>query len=312
MYMLRQMMIMSSSLLFLASFSSCAVRRTDDPAMGGNHFEKKLVVAPGGTLTLRTDIGSVTIRGGSGNEVGVLADMHGKESDVSRFFITADQSGNDVQVKGQFQEKARSWFRSVNNFDVQFVITVPHEYNVDVHTSGGTVEVSAVKGTLNGGTSGGDIKVHEIEGPISMETSGGDVSAEHVTGTVRMMTSGGDIRLVALTGDADVKTSGGSIDAESVNGRVDARTSGGNVRLKISGENKGIHAETSGGNIELSIPKAVGAQLDLSTSGGDVTCDMPVTVSGKIREDNIKGTVNGGGSEVYAHTSGGNISLRPE
>ena len=294
MYMLRQMMIMSSSLLFLASFSSCAVRRTDDPAMGGNHFEKKLVVAPGGTLTLRTDIGSVTIRGGSGNEVSVLADMHGKESDVSRFFITADQSGNDVQVKGQFQEKARSWFRSVNNFDVQFVITVPHEYNVDVHTSGGTVEVSAVKGTLNGGTSGGDIKVHEIEGPISMETSGGD------------------IRLVALTGDADVKTSGGSIDAESVNGRVDARTSGGNVRLKISGENKGIHAETSGGNIELSIPKAVGAQLDLSTSGGDVTCDMPVTVSGKIREDNIKGTVNGGGSEVYAHTSGGNISLRPE
>ena len=64
--------------------------------------------------------------------------------------------------------------------------------------------------------------------------------------------------------------------------------------------------------IELAIARNAGADLDLSTSGGDVTCDLPVTVVGRISEDNIRGTLNGGGPSIYAHTSGGDVRVRPE
>jgi lia operon protein LiaG len=96
-----------------------------------------------------------------------------------------------------------------------------------------------------------------------------------------------------------------------VEGRVRAETSGGNVAVKVRGGNKGVHAETSGGNVEVFVAKDCAANLDASTSGGNVECDLPVTVVGKIKESSIKGTINGGGPLIYAHTSGGNVRIRP-
>ena len=61
----------------------------------------------------------------------------------------------------------------------------------------------------------------------------------------------------------------------------------------------------------IAIAKSVAAMIDASTSGGDVICDLPVTVSGKISESRIKGTLNGGGELIYAHTSGGNVRIKP-
>ena len=78
----------------------------------------------------------------------------------------------------------------------------------------------------------------------------------------------------------------------------------------MKGSNKGIHAETSVGNIEIAIPRDAGATIDAETSGGDVVCDVPVTVSGRIRESEVKGVVNGGGPTIYAHTSGGDVRIR--
>lgn len=298
-------------LLCVATFSSCAERRMDAPSGDTRHFEKKFTVAPGGSLVLKTDVGSVSVKGGSGSEVSVVADLRGRERDVNRFEISADQHGNDVEVRGEFKEKMSSWFHGFNNFDARFVVLVPHEYSVELRTSGGNVEVIALKGRVRGGTSGGDVTAQEVEGEVTMETSGGSIHAEKVTGPVKMKTSGGDVRAVSMTGDVDLRTSGGNVWVEGVDGKVEAHTSGGNVHVKVNGANKGIHAETSGGNIELTIAKDAGAELDLSTSGGGVTCDMPVTVSGRIKEDRIHGTLNGGGPSIYAHTSGGDVRVRP-
>ncbi len=124
-------------------------------------------------------------------------------------------------------------------------------------------------------------------------------------------TSGGNIRVKTVTGSVKVETSGGNISVEDVDGKVFAETSGGNVVLKVRGANKGIHAETSGGNVTVAIGKSVGATIDAATSGGEVECDLPVTVSGKISESRIKGTLNGGGEVIYAHTSGGDVHIKP-
>ena len=108
----------------------------------------------------------------------------------------------------------------------------------------------------------------------------------------------------------DVNTSGGDIVLSAIEGKVRAETSGGNITMKVNESNKGIFAETSGGNIDIALPKNIFATVDASTSGGEVTCDYPITMKGKLDESRIRGTINGGGNPIHAHTSGGNIWIR--
>jgi hypothetical protein len=275
---------------------------------GERRFEKKFSVAAGGTLRVSTDVGSVRIQGTSGNEVVVVAVLKGRDRDVNDFEVTADQSAGGVDVHGKARAK-RGWFWNSTDLNAEFVIQVPQEYNLELHTSGGDLDISTLKGTVRGETSGGNIKVGSVDGKVMMETSGGNIKVEKVTGETKMETSGGSIEVGSVKGDVDVNTSGGDIRLGEVDGRVRAETSGGNIHVKVTGANRGVYAETSGGDIEIMVGKDVGADIDAETSGGDVVCDLPVTVSGRVNESAIRGKVNGGGNKIYAHTSGGGVRI---
>jgi DUF4097 and DUF4098 domain-containing protein YvlB len=276
---------------------------------GERRFEKKFSVSAGGTLRVTTDVGSVRIEGTSANEISVVAQLKGRDRDVNDFDITAEQTAGGVDVKGKARGK-RGWFWNSMELDAQFVIQVPREYNLEVHTSGGDIDINSLKGTVRGETSGGNITVGSVDGRVAMETSGGNIRVDKVNGDTKMETSGGNIEIGAVKGDVDINTSGGDIHLNDVDGRVRAETSGGSIHVKVSGANRGVYAETSGGDIEVMVGKNVGADIDAETSGGDVVCDLPVTVSGRINESSIRGKVNGGGNKIYAHTSGGDVRIR--
>ncbi|MBI5473376.1 MAG: DUF4097 family beta strand repeat protein [Ignavibacteriae bacterium] len=277
---------------------------------GEKTFDKKFAVTPGGTFAIKTDVGNVDIVGTDSKEVSVYATVEGRQRDVDEFEIAASQSSAGIEVTGKMPRKSK-WFNWGNNsLNVSFTIKVPKEFNLRMETSGGDIHVGSVQGTLNGGTSGGNITLNAITGSIDLETSGGDIRVEKVTGQLRMETSGGDIRIADVKGDVDVNTSGGNVTLNMIEGKVRAETSGGNITMKVKASNKGVHAETSGGNIDIMLPKNINANIDAATSGGEVSCDFPITMSGKISESRIRGTVNGGGSTIYAHTSGGNVRIR--
>jgi DUF4097 and DUF4098 domain-containing protein YvlB len=276
---------------------------------GQKRFEKKFPVSSGGTIAVGTDVGSVKILGTDASEVSVVAEMEGRERDLEDFKVDAQQTSGGVDVTGKLK-KGLSNFWHGSNLDVKFTISVPKSYNAKAHTSGGDVEIVALKGTVDGKTSGGNVRVRDVTGQVDANTSGGDVEATGVTGDVRGETSGGNIRAKAIKGNVELETSGGNVTVDGVEGKVHAETSGGNVRIAVTGPNKGVHAETSGGNVEIAIAKSIGAEVDAGTSGGEVNCDLPVTVKGKIDESHVRGTINGGGPMIYAHTSGGNVRIR--
>jgi DUF4097 and DUF4098 domain-containing protein YvlB len=277
---------------------------------GNRRFEKKFQVGPGGTLTVSTDVGDVRVTGTSSNEVSVLAELEGNQRDVDGFDIFAEQTSGGVEVKGKGHHSGWNIFRS-HNLNVHYTISVPRNYNARLSTSGGDIEVNDIDGSVNSRTSGGNVLASHVQGNLEMHTSGGDVHVESTKGNLHAETSGGDIRVKSITGDVDASTSGGNVTVAEVDGKVNAGTSGGNVTIKVVGGNKGVHAETSGGNVDIYVAKNCAANIDASTSGGEVECTLPVTVSGKIRETSVKGTVNGGGPLIYAHTSGGNVCIRP-
>ena len=309
MTMLYNLAVLGAMAAVMVSAPSCAERHHDG-SFGGDtkHVDKTFAVAAGGALKLRVDAGNVRVKASDGNSVVLSVDIRGRARDVERFDVNTSQSGNDVEVRGEFRNKG-GW-NNTENFDANWVLTVPKEYRVEVETAGGDVEVVGTTGDVRGGTSGGNVRVSDIRGAVRLETSGGDVQAENIAGKVDLSTSGGSVKAKSIVGDAKLETSGGDVSADNVDGDVQAETSGGNVYVKLTSVNKGVHAETSGGNIELVVSKSIGADVDLSTSGGEVVCDIPVTVQGKIAEDEVRGKLNGGGQRLFAHTSGGNVHLR--
>jgi hypothetical protein len=274
---------------------------------GERRFDKNFTVAPGGTLHLSTDVGSVEVTGTSAREVSVHAVIRGKESEINDFRVEAAQTGQGVEVTGKGRNTGWPW--KWDDVEVAFTISVPTEYSLKVNTSGGDITVSALKGMVDGETSGGNIHVKGIEGPVTMETSGGNVRIEQMTGNVHIETSGGNITASDVKGSLVVNTSGGNIEIGAIDGKITAETSGGDVSVQLNGANRGVYVETSGGDIDIRVPATISATVDASTSGGDVTCDLPITMNGKLDESRIRGTVNGGGEMIRARTSGGNVRI---
>jgi hypothetical protein len=293
--------------LLLAVFLVCAA--VTGASGEEKKFDAKYTVKPGGTLTLKTDVGSVRITGGSGNDVMVHADIKGKSSALGRYTVRAEHLATGVDVVGELEKEGWKLFGG-DDIDVRFTVTVPSNYNIRVETAGGNLEVLSITGEVVGETSGGNIVLRDAEGRVDLETSGGNITVERVKGPMTVETSGGDIKISEVTGDLHAETSGGNITVSAADGKVYAETSGGDVSVMLIGANRGVHAETSGGDVEIILGKKVAADIDASTSGGEVVCDLPVTVTGRIRESSIKGTVNGGGNVIYAHTSGGDVRIR--
>jgi DUF4097 and DUF4098 domain-containing protein YvlB len=96
-----------------------------------------------------------------------------------------------------------------------------------------------------------------------VRTSGGSIEIENITGTLDAVTSGGGIRATGNLGNSKLKTSGGNIRLSSVSGSLEAHTSGGGIHADITGLGDRLSLSTSGGSIEVKMPMDKGMDLDL-------------------------------------------------
>jgi hypothetical protein len=292
--------------LILAGFSFSSV---DDS------INKSFTVGPGGTLTLDTARGSIEVRGKEGNRVDIEVIRKAKTSDKNEAneifgYLRFDfnQTGNDVIIKGI---KTTDSNKKLNKLNVKFILSVPQRYNVDLKTSGGSISVDDLEGTVDIRTSGGSLGLDNIKGPVTGKTSGGSISIGKVEGDVKVNTSGGSIRIENAYGPVDAHTSGGGITVNEVMGKIQADTSGGSVKAYISQQPKGdCRLKTSGGSITVYLAEDVSLNVDAETSGGSIHTDFPVTIQGKISKRELKAQINGGGPELFLHTSGGSIYIK--
>jgi hypothetical protein len=64
---------------------------------------------------------------------------------------------------------------------------------------------------------------------------------------------------------------------------------------------------TSGGSINIELAASVHVDVDASTSGGGISSDFAVPISGD--RQNLRAAINGGGPLLQLHSSGGGISI---
>jgi DUF4097 and DUF4098 domain-containing protein YvlB len=242
---------------------------------------KTFTVGKGGTLSVSVEGGDIRISVWDKNEVFVKVDGIDDE-DLDH--LKMKQSGNDVRVEYRNRRSWSGW----NSSHLRFEITVPSQYNADLHTSGGDITVrGTVNGKISGATSGGDVKLEDVKG-----------------GKVELSTSGGDMRTGDVQGDVILRTSGGNIEMGIVGGEANVSTSGGNIVVKSVG--KSLKANTSGGDIEIG---DVGGEASVSTSGGDVRV-RKVTGNATLKSSGGNIHLEGASGTVKANTSGGDITLQ--
>jgi DUF4097 and DUF4098 domain-containing protein YvlB len=262
-------------------------------------------VQKGGNLVVDIDnVGaSVDVKVSSKLEVSVTA--HGiREGDLEDLEIT--QNGNDVNV----------FFDPGNGRDnrgrIRFTISVPSEFNLDIGTSGGDVNIKgAITGTVEAGTAGGDITVGDVKGELGLRTAGGDIEAGDVDGDAGLKTAGGDIEVGDVTGTLSAKTAGGDIEAGEVGEDLSAGTAGGDITCDgVGGE---AETQTAGGDIELGVVKG---DVTAKTAGGDIEVEgatgkaIAKTAGGDIRLSAIVGFAKAvtAGGDIYVELDPSNAS----
>lgn len=208
-------------------------------------------------------------------------------------------------------------------------ITIDGRTNGGVRVHGWDRDSIAVFALIQAnGEDDGDAR--EIAGDVSVSTSGGRVSAEgprvtrrrsgwsvsyHVFAPRRIdldaRTHNGGIGVDGITGRIDVEAVNGGIAMRNVGGDVRGHTTNGGVKLALSGdrwEGRGVDLSTTNGGISLDIPERYNARLETSTVNGGFNIDFPITLQGRIGRE-LNTTLGQGGALIRVRTTNGGVKL---
>ena len=189
--------------------------------------------------------------------------------------IDERQNGNMVEIEVRYPH---------HNFNIEWgqhkvdiIIQMPREGRVNLRTGDGKIEVASLKGEMD------------------LHTGDGSVNLDAVDGKLHASTGDGHIQAYGRFDELDLKTGDGHVDVRAISGSALA----GSWRL-----------ETGDGSVSLELPQNLAADVDLHTSDGHIDLDMPVTAEGKLRQNEIHGKINGGGSLLTIRTGDGSIHLK--
>ena len=189
--------------------------------------------------------------------------------------VEEHQNGDTVEIEVKFPH--HNFTVDWGNHRVDVIIQMPREGRVNLRTGDGKIDLAGFKG---------DMDLHSGDGSETLD--------------------GVDGKLRASTGDGHITAHGrfDELELKTGDGHVEVRAGAGSSLAS------GWRLETGDGNVSLEVPGDLAADVDLHTSDGHIDLDMPVTTEGKMRENEVRGKLNGGGSSLTVRTGDGSIHLR--
>jgi DUF4097 and DUF4098 domain-containing protein YvlB len=220
----------------------------------------------GQRLRVSVDLGNVVIKSQDSGKIDytVHLEADGSARDAKQllktFIVTSRTDADGVVVRGlttNKQDAGRLW--------ITVQINVPMNYNLDVSTGGGNIQIDDVNGRAFLTTAGGNISSGNVNGPARFVTKGGHITARNIGGDWAATTGGGHITAGTIGGIATLHTDGGHIQVGGIGGPGHLTTGGGNVYVGHSASQ--LVAETIGGQIEVG--EAAGL-VNAKTNGGGI------------------------------------------
>lgn len=189
--------------------------------------------------------------------------------------IEEHHSGDMVQIEVRYPHRGLTIGWDNNRVDI--AIRMPREGRMDLHTGDGKIEVANFKGEMQ------------------FRSGDGSEELDNVDGKLHATTGDGHIRASGRFDELELHTGDGHVDAQATRGSAVA---------------SGWRLESGDGSVTLEVPENLAADVDLHTGDGHIDLDLPVTTEGKIRENEVRGKLNGGGNLLSIHTGDGSIRLR--
>jgi Toastrack DUF4097 len=270
-------------------------------------MKRSLTISLGGTLTVFVAILSTGLAQQSGdpNDSWCSEGRFGRTErscEVREFRLdaparlTVDGGVNGgITVKGWNRKEV--WVRAKveawsDREDPQTIVSA-----IEVHTD--DARVRAEGPAANGWRSGGWSVSYDVMVPFESDLS--------------LDATNGGIRISEVRGDLDFRTTNGGIRLERIGGEVRGRTTNGGITAEIDGREwagRLLDLETTNGAVTLEVPDNFQADLTASTVNGGIRSDFPVVVQGRFNSRRLQAELNGGGAPVRLQTVNGRVELR--
>lgn len=174
-------------------------------------------------------------------------------------------------------------------------------------------EATTLAGQVNVQTGAGLI---EATGPDS-DGKGYAVTYEifvpHRTGLALKSHNGG-IAIADVTGEVNFDAQNGGVALKRLGGNVTGTTTNGGLSIELMGDRwdgQQLNVKTTNGGVSMQVPDNYSARLETATVNGRINVDFPVTVQGRINLNReLAVNLGSGGALIRAVTTNGGVSVK--
>ncbi|MBZ5706649.1 MAG: DUF4097 domain-containing protein [Acidobacteriia bacterium] len=239
-----------------------------------DEWKKEFTTSAKPTIRVDANDANIEVQATDGSKVEARVVTSGAKISPDEVRVTDRQNGDRIDL--EIHRPSHHFCIGICNESVRVSLQVPRSSNLDLHTGDGRITVDDVKGE------------------VRLDSSDGELTARSLDGILNADTRDGSIRVTGRFDRLDLHTGDGSINAEVA------------AASKMSSS---WALRTSDGTITLRLPADFSADLDAHTGDGHVSSDFPITVSGSLKENSLRGRLNGGGALLEVRTGDGDIRL---
>jgi hypothetical protein len=152
------------------------------------------------------------------------------------------------------------------------------------------------------------------EGPAVQGTTSWSVSYDvyvPIKSNLAAVTQNGGISVEQVRGEMSFESTNGGINLSDVGGNIRGRSTNGGVLANLSGmtwQGKGLDLQTTNGSATVNVPPGYNALLETGTDNGASRVDIPVTVKGSSKRD-VSTQLGSGGPIVRVVTMNGGVHI---
>lgn len=186
-------------------------------------------------LHVDTENGAVEVRGGAGDEISIRSVLQERHEGDAEAHIEVD--GDRLVIDGECDGR---WWDSCS---VGFIVTVPSEFDVEVSTDNGRIDLDGIDGDVDLTTDNGAIEATALGAPA--------VGAESDNGRIRLTFDDAPMSVTAETDNGAISVrlpdaaTPYAVDADSDNGAVDVDV------LTDSSARREVAARSDNGTIDI-------------------------------------------------------------
>ncbi len=228
--------------------------------------------------------------------------------------LTVSKQGETLNIKVERDIFTLSLYSSL-----KLTVYLPGDNILDakIVCSSGNIDMSGMQfGDLAVSRSSGNLKIEDCKAVMldSDASSGDTFIASSSIGSIDTFCHSGNTTIKDASGSVKVRATSGDIDVGGAEGAIDIGCTSGDVSLDMAGRNIGpVTVNMTSANLRFFVPKDAAFDLKANATSGDITSDLPVTVSGTLPDsfvgESISGSCNGGGKAVSLSSTSGDISI---